>query len=131
MSRNLNNQEPVGLLPRLSLMRSRASTVDSSLHLPAPAGSPAAAPGRSDLGTLKRLFPYLWEYKWRVVAALAFMVGAKLANVGVPLLLKSLVDAMSFKPGDMQAVLVVPAALLLAYGLLRLSTTEPTKTEKK
>jgi len=57
------------------------------------------------------------------VAALAFMVGAKLANVGVPLLLKSLVDAMSFKPGDVQAVLVVPAALLLGYGLLRLSTT--------
>lgn len=123
MCRNLNNQEPIGLLPRLSLMRSRASTVDSSLHLPAPAGSPPAAAGRSDLGTLKRLFPYLWEYKWRVVAALAFMVGAKLANVGVPLLLKNLVDAMSFKPGDVQAVLVVPAALLLAYGLLRLSTT--------
>lgn len=57
------------------------------------------------------------------MAALAFMVGAKLANVGVPLLLKNLVDAMSFKPGDVQAVLVVPAALLLAYGLLRLSTT--------
>ena len=123
MCRNLNNQEPVGLLSRLSLMRSRASTADSSLHLPAAAGSPAAAAGRSDLGTLKRLFPYLWEYKWRVVAALAFMVGAKLANVGVPLLLKSLVDAMSFKPGDVQAVLVVPAALLLGYGLLRLSTT--------
>ena len=89
----------------MSLMRSRASTADSSLHLPAPAGSPTgAAAGRSDLGTLKRLFPYLWEYKWRVVAALSFMVGAKLANVGVPLLLKSLVDAMSFKPGDVQAV---------------------------
>ncbi len=83
----------------------------------------AATPARSDLGTLKRLFPYLWEYKWRVFAALSFMVGAKLANVGVPLLLKNLVDAMSFKPGDVQAVLVVPAALLLAYGLLRLSTT--------
>ncbi|ABE45802.1 ABCB family ABC transporter ATP-binding protein/permease [Polaromonas sp. JS666] len=105
-------------------MRSRASTADSSLHLPAAAGSPTgAAAGRSDLGTLKRLFPYLWEYKWRVVAALSFMVGAKLANVGVPLLLKNLVDTMSFKPGDVQAVLVVPAALLLAYGLLRLSTT--------
>ena len=88
------------------------------------AGSHAApAPARSDLGILKRLFPYLWEFKWRVLAALSFMVGAKLANVGVPLLLKNLVDAMSFKPGDVQAVLVVPAALLLAYGLLRLSTT--------
>jgi ABC-type multidrug transport system fused ATPase/permease subunit len=58
-----------------------------------------------------------------VLAALSFMVGAKLANVGVPLLLKNLVDAMNFKPGDTQAVLVVPVALLLAYGLLRLSTT--------
>ncbi len=73
--------------------------------------------------TLKRLFPYLWEYKWRAMFALAFMLGAKLANVGVPLLLKDLVDAMNFKPGDVQAVLVVPVALLLAYGLLRLSTT--------
>ena len=57
------------------------------------------------------------------MAALAFMVGAKLANVGVPLLLKNLVDTMNIKPGDAQAMLVVPAALLLAYGLLRLSTT--------
>ena len=75
------------------------------------------------MDTLKRLFPYLWAYKWRVVAALTFMVGAKVANVGVPLLLKDLVDTMSFKPGDVQAVLVVPMALLLAYGLLRLSTS--------
>jgi ATP-binding cassette subfamily B protein len=65
----------------------------------------------------------LWIYKWRVIAALAFMVGAKLANVGVPLLLKNLVDAMSFKPGDMTVVLVVPVALLLGYGALRLSTS--------
>ena len=42
----------------------------------------------SDWATLSRLFPYLWEYKWRVAAALTFMVGAKMANVGVPLLLK-------------------------------------------
>jgi ATP-binding cassette, subfamily B, heavy metal transporter len=108
-------------------MRSRASTADSSLALPvaptAPGAGMAPAPRRSDWGTLKRLFPYLWDYKWRVLAALSFMVGAKLANVGVPLLLKNLVDAMSFKPGDVQAVLVVPVALLLAYGLLRLSTT--------
>jgi ATP-binding cassette subfamily B protein len=80
-------------------------------------------PARSDWATLKRLFPYLWEYKWRAMAALAFMLGAKLANVGVPLLLKNLVDTMSLKPGDVQAVLVVPIVLLLGYGLLRLSTT--------
>jgi ATP-binding cassette subfamily B protein len=94
--------------------------------LTVPAASPGGktpAPARSDMDTLKRLFPYLWEYKWRVIAALSFMVGAKVANVGVPLLLKNLVDAMSYKPGDVQAVLVVPAALLLGYGLLRLSTS--------
>ncbi|MES2787695.1 MAG: ABC transporter ATP-binding protein/permease, partial [Pseudomonadota bacterium] len=48
---------------------------------------------------------------------------AKVANVSVPLLLKNLVDAMSFKPGDPSAVLVVPLGLLVAYGLLRLSTS--------
>ena len=75
---------------------------------------------RSDRETVKRLLPYLWAYKWRVLAALTFMVGAKLANVSVPLLLKDLIDAMSFKPNDPQAVLVVPVAMLLTYGVLRL-----------
>jgi ABC-type multidrug transport system fused ATPase/permease subunit len=59
----------------------------------------------------------------RVVLALAFMVAAKMANVGVPLLLKELVDAMTIKPGSVEAMLVVPLGLLLAYGLLRLSTS--------
>jgi ATP-binding cassette, subfamily B, heavy metal transporter len=94
------------------------------------ARSPALPPGvappprtHTDWQTLQRLFPYLWRYKLRVVFALVFMIGAKLANVGVPVLLKKLVDAMSFKPGDPSAILVVPIGLLLAYGLLRLSTT--------
>ncbi len=79
---------------------------------------------RSDWATLKRLFPYLWQYKWRVIAALAFMVGAKLANVGVPLLLKELVDTMTPKAdAGAEALLIVPLGLLVAYGLLRLSTT--------
>ncbi len=98
----------------------RSGELASPSFAPAPAAGPSP---RSDWGTLRRLFPYLWNYKWRVIAALAFMVGAKLANVGVPLLLKTLVDAMTLKPGDVQAVLVVPAALLLGYGLLRLSTS--------
>ncbi|MES2688033.1 MAG: ABC transporter ATP-binding protein/permease [Pseudomonadota bacterium] len=101
-------------------MRSYAPAAESS---PVPGAPPKPELNRSDWATLKRLFPYLWEYKWRVLAALAFMVGAKVANVGVPLLLKNLVDAMSFKPGDVQIVLVVPAALLVGYGLLRLSTS--------
>lgn len=78
---------------------------------------------RSDRETVKRLLPYLWTYKWRVLAALTFMVGAKLANVSVPLLLKDLIDAMSFKPNDPQAVLVVPVAMLVTYGVLRLSVS--------
>ena len=103
-------------------MRSRASQDSLALPETVPANQ-MTRPPRSDMDTLKRLFPYLWAYKWRVIAALTFMVGAKVANVGVPLLLKDLVDTMSFKPGDVQAVLVVPVALLLAYGLLRLSTS--------
>jgi len=85
-------------------------------------GAAAAAP-RSDAATLRRLFPYLWQYKWRVFAALAFMIGAKVANVGVPVLLKNLVDRMTLKPGDPAVLLVVPVALLVAYGLLRFSTS--------
>ncbi|MDO9196550.1 ABC transporter ATP-binding protein/permease [Rhodoferax sp.] len=92
-------------------------------HPGATSASTPSAP-RSDWATLRRLFPYLWEYKWRVMAALAFMVGAKMANVSVPLLLKELVDTMNPKAGiDASALLVVPVALLFAYGLLRLSTT--------
>ena len=81
------------------------------------------APGRSDWVTLSRLFPYLWEYKWRVTVALSFMVAAKVANVGVPVLLKELVDTMTPQPDLATVMLVVPLGLLLAYGLLRLSTS--------
>ena len=84
----------------------------------------AAVPERSDWATLQRLFPYLWQYKWRVTAALSFMIAAKMANVGVPLLLKELVDVMNPKGAvGASALLVVPLALLFGYGLLRLSTT--------
>jgi len=96
--------------------------VRSLAHPPPAADAPAATP-RSDAATLRRLFPYLWQYKWRVFAALAFMVGAKVANVGVPVLLKNLVDRMTLKPGDPAVLLVVPVALLVAYGLLRFSTS--------
>ncbi len=88
---------------------------------PVTAGSPPSP--RTDRDTLARLWPYLWAYKWRVMAALAFMVGAKLANVGVPVLLKELVDKLAPKPGSAEALLAVPVGLLLAYGLLRLSTS--------
>jgi len=95
-----------------------------SLSTDVEASTPAPAAPRSDWATLRRLFPYLWQYKWRVVFALAFMIAAKMANVGVPLLLKQLVDTMNPKGAiTASALLVVPMALLFAYGLLRLSTT--------
>ena len=103
-------------------MRSMAPGASPAPDSP-PSTTDSKTPDRSDWDTLKRLFPYLWDYKWRVLAALSFMLFAKLGNVGVPLLLKNLVDTMNIKPGDTQALLVVPAALLLGYGLLRLSTS--------
>ncbi|MEO7548785.1 MAG: ABC transporter transmembrane domain-containing protein, partial [Ramlibacter sp.] len=101
----------------------RSGEISRSPSSPAESAGAAPASTHSDWATLRRLFPYLWHYKWRVLAALAFMVGAKLANVSVPLLLKNLIDSMNFKPGDPAAVLVVPVGLLLAYGALRLSTS--------
>ncbi|MFP8778554.1 ABCB family ABC transporter ATP-binding protein/permease [Hydrogenophaga sp. RWCD_12] len=100
----------------------RSSSVSRAAH-PVPAADSGPSASRSDWATLQRLFPYLWQYKWRVIAALSFMVAAKAANVGVPLLLKQLVDAMTIPPGSTAAMLVVPVGLIVAYGLLRLSTS--------
>ena len=111
------------LLPGLApdpLMRPSAPVLPAS-DAPSPPGAPAAP--RSDWTTLSKLLPYLWRYRWRVGIALGFMIGAKLANVGVPVLLKQLVDTLDLKPGDPRAMLVVPVGLLLAYGGLRLATS--------
>jgi ABC-type transport system involved in Fe-S cluster assembly fused permease/ATPase subunit len=93
----------------------------SSVPPPGPADPKAIA--RSDWATLRTLFPYLWVYKWRVLAALGCLIGAKLANVGVPLVLKKLIDQLSINPSDPHALLVLPLGALVAYGALRLSTT--------
>ncbi|TMH59751.1 MAG: ABC transporter ATP-binding protein/permease [Betaproteobacteria bacterium] len=86
----------------------------SSLPLPAP---PDRA-FRGDWHTVRTLLPYLMAYKGRVFLALACLVAAKLANVGVPLVLKQIVDRLTAP-----AELVLPLALLAAYGAMRLSTT--------
>ncbi|HEY5798644.1 MAG TPA: ABC transporter ATP-binding protein/permease [Burkholderiaceae bacterium] len=85
--------------------------------------APVATGPRNDWATLKTLLPYLWTYKWRVMLAMVFLVAAKLANVGVPLVLKRLVDAMTLPAGDPRAVLVLPVGILIAYGALRVGTT--------
>jgi ABC-type transport system involved in Fe-S cluster assembly fused permease/ATPase subunit len=87
--------------------------VSTSKALPAPATGE-----RRDWQTVRTLFPYIWAYKGRVLFALACLVAAKLTNVGVPLIFKQIVDALS----PQQAALVVPLALLAAYGTLRFST---------
>jgi ATP-binding cassette, subfamily B, heavy metal transporter len=81
--------------------------------------SPPDGAARGEWRVLRMLAPYLWEYRWRVAIALVFLVTAKLANVGVPLVMKEIVDGLD----GSQQVLVLPLALLLIYGLLRLSTT--------
>jgi len=85
--------------------------------------APANQGTRNDWATLRTLFPYLWAYKWRMLLALTFLVGAKLANVGVPIVLKSLVDHMTISPENPRALLVLPVGILVAYGVLRLCTT--------
>ena len=97
----------------------------ASLTIPAPATPAEAREARpkSDWRTLRKLVPYVWAWKGRVLVALACLVAAKLANVGVPLVLKQLVDALALKPGDPRSVLVVPVAILVGYGLLRVSIT--------
>jgi len=85
----------------------------------APDARSARARRASEWRTVRLVLPYLWEFKARVLVALAFLVAAKLANVAVPLVLKQVVDALD----PQTAVLAVPLALLAAYGLLRFSTT--------
>lgn len=98
-------------------MRRRENTGNSAAHLP-PADQP-----RGDFSTIKTLLPYLWAYKWRVLLALTFLVGAKLANVGVPVVLKKLVDSLTVTASHPAALMVLPVSLLIGYGALRLSTT--------
>lgn len=81
-----------------------------------PAGQPL--PESHTWLTLRTLFPYLWRYRLRVLAALGCLVGAKIANVGVPMVFKEMIDGLSAS----QQALALPALLLALYGLLRFST---------
>ena len=76
--------------------------------------------GRQDLRNLKRVFPYIWEYRGRVLLALVTLILAKVAIVGIPLVLKEIVDALDTAQG---AVIVLPVMLFLIYGALRLGSS--------
>ena len=72
--------------------------------------------GPVNWSSLKKLLPYLLEFRLRIVLALMCLIGAKVASVGLPFILKRVVDQL-----NNPSILVVPLALLLAYGLVRLA----------
>ena len=74
-----------------------------------------------DFAVVKKFVPYLLRHKARIGVALLFLVLAKTANVGLPFVLKYAVDDLSPAPSESIAILVVPLALLIAYGVLRFS----------
>ncbi|MCY7295237.1 ABCB family ABC transporter ATP-binding protein/permease [Alteromonas sp. a30] len=67
---------------------------------------------------LKDLVPHLMEFRGRIVLAIAFLIAAKLATIGLPFILKYVVDGLNVKDTATQLV-VVPVALIIAYGALR------------
>ena len=88
---------------------------------------------RKDWRNLKRLFPFVWEFKGRVVIALACLVLSKLAVVGMPLVLRDIIDGLDSENG----AIVLPIMLLLTYGALRLVSlslihiSEPTRQDTR
>jgi ABC-type transport system involved in Fe-S cluster assembly fused permease/ATPase subunit len=83
---------------------------------------PTSLPGTAgnDLKTLRALAPFLWAYRGRVLLALGFLVLAKVANVGIPLVLKDIVDALDINGHE---ELLLPLSFLLIYGLLKLASS--------
>lgn len=93
--------------------------MSQSPHSPSFDPSESASAQQTDLRSIGRLFPYLWEFRGRVLLSLALLLGAKLASVTVPLVLKEIIDSL----GKSQASLVLPLTLIIAYGILRFSST--------
>jgi ATP-binding cassette subfamily B protein len=95
-------------------------------HMPPVGAEPRLAPGsdRNDWQTIATLLPYLWQHKLRVLAALGCLAAAKFATVGVPVVLKHIVDAMDGAlKNPATAAAAVPLALIAAYGALRLANS--------
>ena len=75
---------------------------------------------RRDWHNLKGMLPFLWEFRGRALFALACLVLAKVANVGVPVYLKKIVDSLNEQP---EQILILPVGLLAVYGVLKLSAS--------
>ncbi|MFM1891711.1 MAG: hypothetical protein RLZ44_788, partial [Pseudomonadota bacterium] len=82
--------------------------------------APQVHKNRRDWHNLKGMLPFLWEFRGRALFALGCLVFSKVANVGVPLVLKDIVDAFESREGQL---LVLPVSLLLAYGALKLAAS--------
>lgn len=90
----------------------------SSGHHHGSAGSKTA--GRGDWRVIRDLLPYLLEYRFRVLIALSCLIAAKVTNLGIPIVLKDLIDSLNINVNSPQALLVVPLGIIVAYGLLRI-----------
>jgi ATP-binding cassette subfamily B protein len=86
-----------------------------------PEGPPPAKPrgSRGDFAVVAELLPYLRPYLARIILALSLILAAKLANLLVPYALKRIVDQLNVRPSP----LLLPVALLLAYGAARIGVT--------
>jgi ATP-binding cassette subfamily B protein len=88
--------------------------------------TPSPSGERGHWATLRSLAPYLWpedapHLRWRVLAAMGFLILGKAANVLVPIAFARAVDALAPQSGA-GAIAAVPVAMVLAYGLLRLTS---------
>ena len=87
------------------------------------ASADSKTPQRGDWRVIRDLLPYLLEYRIRVILALSCLIAAKFANLGIPILMKELIDSLDVKTDSPQALLFVPVGIIVAYGLLRISAS--------
>lgn len=76
-----------------------------------------------DWYVIRDLLPYLLAYRYRVLLAISCLLAAKFANLGIPILLKTLIDDLDAHKSVSSALLVVPLGLIIGYGLLRFSAS--------
>lgn len=86
--------------------------------------TPQVHKDRRDWHNLKGMLPFLWEFRGRALFALSCLVLSKVANVGVPVVLKEIVEHFEkAKDNPVMLAAVMPLSLLLAYGALKLSSS--------
>jgi ABC-type transport system involved in Fe-S cluster assembly fused permease/ATPase subunit len=82
--------------------------------------APQVHKDRRDWHNLKSMLPFLWEFRGRALFALGCLVLSKAANVGIPVVLKEIVDGLDKQPNQ---VLFLPVTLLIAYGAFKLGAS--------